>query len=114
MTAPQITTADLLDEYASALRGDWGSIDGRAEKLGLNQLADQIREHGNAPLTAPAVAAARDGLGLCPGGSGHWTWHCDAGCPAAPTTTDATSRTPSRTTDGPSSVALPEGWIESR
>lgn len=71
------TTADLLEEYACALRGDWGSIDGRSEQVSLNGLAAVIREHGNAPLTDAQVAKLRDRLGVCPHGGGHWTEYCD-------------------------------------
>ena len=72
-----ITTADLLDEYARALRGSWGGIDGRYEQISLNDLAAAIREYGSAPLTDSEVLRLRDNLGVCPRGGGHWTDYCD-------------------------------------
>lgn len=72
-----ITTADLLDEYASALRGDWGSIDGRSERIALNCLSAAIREHGNAPLSDSKVTTLRDDMGVCPHGGSHWIDYCD-------------------------------------
>lgn len=76
----QITTADLLDEYACALRGSWGDIDGRSEQGALNCFSDAIREYGNAPLTESEVARLRDDLGVCPHGGSHWTDYCDDEC----------------------------------
>lgn len=72
-----ITTADLLYEYARALRGSWGGIDGRSEQVALNCLSDAIREHGNAPLADSEVLRLRDSLGVCPHGGRHWTEYCD-------------------------------------
>ena len=71
------TTADLLDEYARALRGSWGDIDGRSEQIVLNELAAAIREYGNAPLGTSEVLRLRDYLGVCSYGGGHWTFYCD-------------------------------------
>lgn len=79
MTAP-ITTADLLDEYAQALRGSWGDIDGRSGQISLNCLSAMIREFGNAPLTDSEVARLRYDLGVCPHGGSHWTDYCDDEC----------------------------------
>ena len=71
------TTADLLDEYARALRGSWGDIDGRSEQLSLNCLSAAIREYGSNPLDTSEVLSLRDALGVCPHGGGHWTEYCD-------------------------------------
>lgn len=79
MTDP-ITAADLLDEYAQALRGSWGGIDGRSERAALNCLSSAIREHGNAPLTDAQVARLREDLGVCLHGGSHWTDYCDDEC----------------------------------
>lgn len=75
MTADNITTADLLREYAAALRRDWGSIDGRSEKRALNWLADRIEEDETVP-----TEVGRKELDLCPAGGGHWTEHCWGRC----------------------------------
>lgn len=75
----QITPADLLDEYAQALRGSWGGIDGRSEQSSRS-LSAAIREHGNAPLTDAQVARLREDLGVCPQGESHWTEYCDEEC----------------------------------
>lgn len=72
-----ITTADLLDEYARALRGSWGGIDGRSEQLSLNRLSAAIRKHGNASLTDSEVVRLRWDMDVCPHGGGHWTEYCD-------------------------------------
>ena len=72
-----ITTADLLDEYARALRGSWGDIDGRSEQISLNELAAAIRKHGSNPLVDSEVLKLRDDLGVCLHGGGHWTDYCD-------------------------------------
>ena len=74
------TTADLLDEYARALRGSWGGIDGRSEQTSLNCLSAAIRECGNAPLADAQVARLRDDMGVCPHGGCHWTYYCDEEC----------------------------------
>lgn len=75
-----VTTASLLREYASALRGSWGGIDGRSEKIALNSLADSIDAAGNTPLPARDVENLRNDLGVCPTGQGHWTEFCDEEC----------------------------------
>lgn len=71
------TTASLLDEYGQALRGAWGDIDGRSEKLALLELSAAIREHGNDPLPEDKVQKLRDDLNVCQEGGGHWGWYCD-------------------------------------
>lgn len=71
------TTADLLDEYGQALRGSWGDIDGRSEKLALLELSAAIREHGNDPIPEDTVLKLRDDLNLCQEGGAHWGWYCD-------------------------------------
>lgn len=69
--------AQVLREYGSAIRGDWGSIDGRSEQLTVNYFAEVI--------TAPehyTVAQLRDVADICPDGEGHWTEHCTISCGA--------------------------------
>lgn len=64
----------VLREYASAIRGDWGDLDGRCIKAALNDLADAIEGVGQ---TADwSVEQHRADAGLCPSGGGHWTRHC--------------------------------------
>lgn len=72
-----MNVADLLDEYAEALRGDWGSIDGRSERMKLQELAERFREHGNEDLTQEHVTRYRLDLNVCVKGCGSWEFHCD-------------------------------------
>ena len=76
MTAP-ITTADLLEEYARAIRGSWGDIDGRSEQISLRCLSAAIRKYGSSPLADSEVVKLRNDLDVCPHGGGHWTEYCD-------------------------------------
>lgn len=79
-TNEDITCADLLDEYARALRGSWGSIDGRSEQTSLNNLAEAFRMYGNDRLLPKDVDKLRADLGVCPHGKRHWTEFCDEDC----------------------------------
>lgn len=74
------TTADLLNEYGSSIRGDWGSIDGRSERTALSRLASAIQAHGNEGLSEEKVREIRDALGVCPHGEGHWEMYCSDYC----------------------------------
>jgi hypothetical protein len=67
----------VLCEYGAAIRGDWGSIDGRSEQSSIETFADAILK----PEKYEA-ATLRDQADLCPSGSGHWTEHCDDDCEA--------------------------------
>ena len=71
------TTAAVkaLREWASAIRGDWGDIDGRSVEMELNSIADGIEGHGLAADLS--IEKWREDLGLCPSGEGHWTRHCE-------------------------------------
>ena len=73
------TAADLLDEYGEAIRDSWGDIDGRTERDRLQGLAQVFREKGNEPLTEEEVLRARQSLGVCERGEGHWYYFCDEG-----------------------------------
>lgn len=73
MTHEEVATC--LDEYGEAIRGDWGSIDGRSERAALQQLAEAIREPDR--FTPEAMRRILD---ICPYGCGHWTDHCDDDC----------------------------------
>lgn len=77
------TGPDLLDEYARALRGSWGDIDGRSEQSALNTLSDAIRTHGTGDLPDVTVQGLRTTLDVCPSGLNHWTMFCDEECEVA-------------------------------
>lgn len=71
--------ARVLYEYGEAIRGDWGSIDGRSERSTIHEFADAI-------LTPDdyTVEALRSQADICPNGSGHWTEYCDNDCEVQP------------------------------
>ena len=76
------TPLSLLREYADCLRGDWGSIDGRSEKVTINRFADLIFAAGPAYELPLDVAMFIRGEGnMCPAGRGHWIRYCDVDCP---------------------------------
>ena len=62
-----------LREYAQAIRGDWGDIDGRSMRGELLAFADAIEGHGHHDWS---IERWRSDLGICPSGEGHWTRHC--------------------------------------
>jgi hypothetical protein len=69
----------VLREYGQAFRGDWstGAIDGRTVRGEMSDVAEWIET----PDTYPGDAAARERLGICPAGKGHWSWlYCDDDC----------------------------------
>lgn len=73
MTTEEV--AAVLREYGSAIRGDWGSIDGRSEQGTIDTFADAF--------TRPdyyTAAQLRDLADICPHGGGHWTDHCSESC----------------------------------
>jgi hypothetical protein len=51
----RLTPIEGLRYYADALRGDWGSIDGRSEKAALNEYIDWAREVDAATTTEADV-----------------------------------------------------------
>lgn len=67
-----LRAADVLREYASALRRDWGSVDGRSEKIALNHLADAVEHYGTATLKQIDLVGLRLATGVTPSGSGEW------------------------------------------
>jgi len=70
--------ASTLREYGAAIRGDWGSIDGRSEQSTIGTFADAI--------TSPheyTVEQLRNNADICPHGCGHWTEYCDRTCEEA-------------------------------
>lgn len=69
---------DILREYGQAFRGDWSStaIDGRSVRDEMDDIASWV----DADLY-PGDDEARARLGICPRGSGHWSWlYCDDDC----------------------------------
>ena len=71
-----VRVAKALTEFGGAIRGDWGSIDGRAVRAQLDLLADYLRF----PETTPPLPDIRNRLDLCPNGRGHWTEYCADYC----------------------------------
>jgi len=65
--------AKVLHEYGDALRGDWGSIDGRSERTSIQTMARWVAD----PSLFPAsLEAAREEVGICSEGFGHWQMYC--------------------------------------
>lgn len=71
-TETNLRATDVLREYADALRRDWGSIDGRSEKIALRQLADAVDHYGTATLKQVDLVGLRLAAGVTPSGSGEW------------------------------------------
>lgn len=69
---PLERAAQALSEFAAAIRGDWGSIDGRAIRSQLDMLVGYFL----APQTTPSIAGLRSKLDICSIGGGHWTSYC--------------------------------------
>lgn len=67
-----LRATNVLREYADALRRDWGSIDGRSEKIALRQLADAVDHYGAATLKQVDLVGLRLAAGVTPSGSGEW------------------------------------------
>lgn len=68
--------ARLLNEFGSAIRGDWGSIDGRSIQGDMDNFASWVK----APESMPDIETCRDWMDVCPHGGGHWTAYCDEEC----------------------------------
>lgn len=67
-----LRATNVLREYADALRRDWGSIDGRSEKVALGRLADAIDHYGTTALKQVDLVGLRLAAGVTPSGSGEW------------------------------------------
>lgn len=65
--------ATVLHEYGEAIRGDWGSIDGRSERSSIQRMAGWVRDLSTFPDT---LDEARDQVGICLDGEGHWQSYC--------------------------------------
>jgi hypothetical protein len=84
--------AQLLREFGSAIRGDWGSIDGRSIRHNMDRLADLIEVSDSDELRelsaqrssekrgSALLQVGRDYLNICPAGKGHWPDYCDEEC----------------------------------
>ena len=86
---------EIIREYGEAFRGDWSpsTIDGRTVRRQMDQISVWIET----PETYPGDSGARDILGICANGAGHWEDHCDddVACPGRPSQgTDAHPRAP--------------------
>lgn len=57
----------VMQEYASAIRGDWSDFDGRSERDVIESWIEEINNPSGTDLPR-----WRDRLGLCPDGNGHW------------------------------------------
>jgi len=69
--------AQVMQEYANAIRGDWSDFDGRSERDVIESWISEIESP-----TDTTLIQWRDRLDLCPDGNGHWAgflWsgHCD-------------------------------------
>ena len=79
----KVELPQVLREYGEAFRGDWSSeaIDGRTVRDEMSEVAGWIENYG----TYPGDRAARERLGVCPAGSGHWSWlYCNDECVLPP------------------------------
>lgn len=59
-----------LDQYGSAMRGDWSEADGRS----IRDALDDISRVLDGKLNTTEFRCRND---LCPDGDGHWTQYCD-------------------------------------
>ena len=69
------TAADILDVWAEAIRGDWGSIDGRSCRYQLNKISGYLRgPQGNLDATDVGVCTIEGPHWI---GDGYHTGRCD-------------------------------------
>ena len=66
---------NVLNEFAHAIRGDWGSIDGRVIQANLQWLIVEMQAD-----TPAEIARIRDNINICVAGGGHWQMYCDEEC----------------------------------
>lgn len=69
----------VLREWADAIRGDWGSIDGRSVRADMNLMADTLLAANHDSGSQVTVRALRQTMGVCAVGGGHWEWYCNDG-----------------------------------
>ena len=67
MILDMTNVADLLDDWATAIRVDWGSIDGRTCRTELNELSAYLRGERDLPT--------HEDIGVCVEGEygAHWS-----------------------------------------
>ena len=66
---------NVLAEFGQAIRGDWGSIDGRGIQYSLEGLIEEMQS--DTPIDIPRM---RDNMYICVAGGGHWQTYCDEEC----------------------------------
>lgn len=78
-----MAVADVIRQYGHAMRGDWSEVDGRTVRDDMEEIASWIEND-----SYPGDAMARQVLGVCGMGDGHWcgNWkgYCKeykCGCP---------------------------------
>lgn len=77
--------AKAMNEYGSAVRGDWSDLDGRSVRDVMEMFASAVE---GGPEAAWSIGQWRAALGICPDGGCHWggKWsgYCetDEGCPS--------------------------------
>ena len=71
------TISDIVRELGAAIRGDWGTIDGRSVRLSMDRIAAHIEAEGNAEMTDAEARQLRDNANLCLSGGGHWQMYCE-------------------------------------
>lgn len=67
-----MSAIDVLREYGSAIRGDWGAIDGRSVLMDIDKIAHEIESGGTM-----SDGQLRDSVGICTHGGGHWQDYCN-------------------------------------
>ena len=68
-----MSVASVVREYGMAMRGDWSEVDGRSVRDVMDEIADWIES-----ASYPGDEAARNMLGICQSGRGHWLHWCDS------------------------------------
>lgn len=70
----------VLQEWANALRGDWGSIDGRSSRYQIEEIIAVIQCVTPDDTFQKRLLVARSAANVCLSGGGHWQQYCDDGC----------------------------------
>lgn len=58
----------IMYQYGHAIRHDWSDFDGRIERDTVQEWANMVAKGTD----YESLVTARDQLGLCPDGEGHW------------------------------------------
>lgn len=72
--------SEILNEYGQAIRGDWGTIDGRIVRRDLEIISNIMKGYGDKDLSKEQTLMLREDLGICLSGNGHWQEYCREGC----------------------------------